>query len=769
MSDAGGDSSSVAEHLQSAVVSFADPLHDDRLVLMEGLSSEPSTALVLTIDTTAPVITSGEKAIDLANQSGASQLVYMATAIDAAAVSYSLKPHNIDDSSAFSIDPLTGDVLLIENPNYDHQNRYNFTIVATDTAGNTTEQVVLLEIQEPTAQSGIHLELPSQLTTDENGASIELSLILNTQPIADVDLSFSLSENAEAGLSHQDFVFTLKDWNIAQTLIITGQEDFEVDGDQPYAMTIQSSSADPEYQSISRNGQLEDITLDLINLDDNEDAGSDFYGDQGEQLKDTIFGADGPDRIYGERADDVLYGREGSDLIYGGYGDDQLYGDEGDDELYGEKDNDSLYGGSGNDRLTGGEGDDLLIGGHGDDTYIIDDERDTIDDQGLDSDIDTVVFRANLTTYTVPDSIKNARLDSGSAFKLIGNAKANTLIGNDIANDIDGGDGDDSLDGAGGDDTLKGGNGRDAVIYSKQLPGFLLDGSGAQDITVNLLSGTATGSKIGSDSLSAIEDVLTGDGNDHLTGDDQDNRLDAGGGNDTISSGAGNDSIYGRNGDDLIDGGDGSDTAHFTGNFSDYQVTPTSSGFTITDTRAFQDGTNQLSNVELFVFADQTFTPDVSSDVHDIDLDGVVSPFTDGLLITSAAQAIEIAAKTESQPVSFNPNLHDQLINPNGSRNTTDAAKAFIKDAITSGLLDRNNNGVLDLQDAQRILRDGLGTHPGDSATAGLREPPVPAGTTNSELINEQEQLDALDDSLEAIALMAEAGPQFLYNSKEGC
>lgn len=146
----------------------------------------------------------------------------------------------------------------------------------------------------------------------------------------------------------------------------------------------------------------------------------------------------------------------------------------------------------------------------------------------------------------------------------------------------------------------------------------------------------------------------------------------------------------------------------------------------------------------------------------DVDGDGSFHPLSDGLLISSAAQAIEIAAKTESQPDSFNRNLHDQLINPNGSRNTTDAAKAFIKDAITSGSLDRNSNSVLDLQDAQRILRDGLGTYPGDAATAGLREPPIPAGTTNSELINEQEQLDALDDSLEAIALMAEAGPQFL-------
>jgi len=121
----------------------------------------------------------------------------------------------------------------------------------------------------------------------------------------------------------------------------------------------------------------------------------------------------------------------------------------------------------------------------------------------------------------------------------------------------------------------------------------------------------------------------------------------------------------------------------------------------------------------------------------------------------------------ESQPGSFNSNLHVQLISPNCSRNTTDAAKVFIKDSITSGSLDRNNNSVLDLQDAQWILRDGLGTYPGDVATAGLREPPAPAGTNNSDLISEQEPLDALDNSFEAIALVAEGGAQF-SNARTG-
>jgi uncharacterized repeat protein (TIGR02059 family) len=60
-SNHGGDSSSVSSDLQSGVVSFADPFHDDRLVSV--LTSDPSPALVLTIDT-VPTLTAAETSTD---------------------------------------------------------------------------------------------------------------------------------------------------------------------------------------------------------------------------------------------------------------------------------------------------------------------------------------------------------------------------------------------------------------------------------------------------------------------------------------------------------------------------------------------------------------------------------------------------------------------------------------------------------------------------------------------------------------------------------
>jgi hypothetical protein len=144
----GGDSSSVADQLQSGVASFADPFHDDRLVENTLATSDLSPALSLTIDTTAPAFASPGPAEAIDENSGAGQLIYTAAATDDSFVSYSLKAANNDDAAAFSIDSLTGEVTLTANPDYETQPSYAFTVVATDAAGNSSEQPVALAIND---------------------------------------------------------------------------------------------------------------------------------------------------------------------------------------------------------------------------------------------------------------------------------------------------------------------------------------------------------------------------------------------------------------------------------------------------------------------------------------------------------------------------------------------------------------------------------------------------------------------------------------------
>ena len=82
---------------------------------------------------------------------------------------------------------------------------------------------------------------------------------------------------------------------------------------------------------------------------------------------------------------------------------------------------------------------------------------------------------------------------------------------------------------SGGNDTLDGGAGFDVVAYHDQTSG----------VTVNLATGQATGSSIGTDTLSNIEGVIGSRGNDTLTGDGGDNFLAGNSGNDTLDGGGG--------------------------------------------------------------------------------------------------------------------------------------------------------------------------------------------------------------------------------------
>jgi ELWxxDGT repeat protein len=83
-------------------------------------------------------------------------------------------------------------------------------------------------------------------------------------------------------------------------------------------------------------------------------------------------------------------------------------------------------------------------------------------------------------------------------------------------------------------------------------------------------------------------------------------------GNDTLIGGLADDTIVGGPGNDTIDGGTGTNTAVYSGRHSDYLVTQLSANSVqISDTRAGSpDGSDTVSNVQNFQFADATYTFD---------------------------------------------------------------------------------------------------------------------------------------------------------------
>ncbi len=364
------------------------------------------------------------------------------------------------------------------------------------------------------------------------------------------------------------------------------------------------------------------------------------------------------DTIYGYAGDDTLSGRYGGDTLFGGADDDVLNGDfagtsltnDGADTLYGEAGNDTLFGGGANDILDGGAdndslrgglGDDTLTGGLGADNFVIDDrgspnigfnatgaQSDTVTDFSLAAGDRIDVSRLGISEFaTVQQLLSDGGANSLLSFMSNGFAQTTTFTGladpltllasnfvfstavvNDYnygtVNDDDlfGGLGNDRLNGysgtnrlfgEAGNDTLRGGSGSD-----------LLDGGAGTDVLVGYY---------GDDTL------LGGDGNDTLDGDYQNtNRVNDG--IDTLSGGAGTDTLFGGGANDVLDGGAGNDTinggdgtgdrAVFTGSWLNYTITGSAlTSFTITDNRvASPDGTDTVTNVESFTFANGTFT-----------------------------------------------------------------------------------------------------------------------------------------------------------------
>lgn len=220
-------------------------------------------------------------------------------------------------------------------------------------------------------------------------------------------------------------------------------------------------------------------------------------------------------------------GSEHNDLLIGDFRNNRFIGGGGDDDLRGGGGSDSLEGGAGQDVLEGGAGVDVLLGGDGEDTLSGGDGGDVLlGDAGSDL----------------------LRGDDGADF-LFGGSGDDTLLGGTGNDQLFGQGGNDTFVGDAGDDSLTGGAGVDVYDASGSVLG----------LSVILPSGFAVGAEIGFDTISSIEHVITGTGNDFVLGGDGDDRIDLGSGNDNASGGDGIDIIAGEGGNDSLQGGAGND------------------------------------------------------------------------------------------------------------------------------------------------------------------------------------------------------------------
>ena len=207
---------------------------------------------------------------------------------------------------------------------------------------------------------------------------------------------------------------------------------------------------------------------------------------------------------------------------------------------------------------------------------------------------------------------------------IYGGVDNDTLSGGDGADKLYGDAGDDLLSGGLGNDIIDGGAGIDTIDTSYSIAAW----------TINLTTNVAT-SGGETDTVYNMENVISGSGNDVITGTNAANTLSGGDGNDTLNGGAGDDIlnggagadiITGGTGNDTIAGGAGSDTLVLSGLQASYSITTVNGSVKIVDNQPTvdgDDGTDTISGIEILKFKNGATVNITSPIILDLDGNGV--------------------------------------------------------------------------------------------------------------------------------------------------
>ena len=132
-------------------------------------------------DTDPPVFTSGSTATAIDENSGSGQIIYTAVATDDSLIQYSLRP-GVGDDVSFSIDPSSGEVTLLDDPDYETKPSYSFTVIATDDFGNDSDQVVALAVNDLDELPPDKPSTPDLAPDSDTGTSNDDNLTSDTTP-----------------------------------------------------------------------------------------------------------------------------------------------------------------------------------------------------------------------------------------------------------------------------------------------------------------------------------------------------------------------------------------------------------------------------------------------------------------------------------------------------------------------------------------------------------------------------------------------------------
>jgi len=111
---------------------------------------------------------------------------------------------------------------------------------------------------------GITVNPVTGLTTTEAGGTAQFSVFLNRAPSADVSIGLASDTPTEGTASSDLLTFTPANWNVPQTVTVTGVRDFRKDGNRSYKIvTASATSADANFNGINPS----DVSLINVDID----------------------------------------------------------------------------------------------------------------------------------------------------------------------------------------------------------------------------------------------------------------------------------------------------------------------------------------------------------------------------------------------------------------------------------------------------------------------------------------------------------------------
>jgi hypothetical protein len=133
-----------------------------------------------------------------------------------------------------------------------HAGSVGFVITSGDSSYNALAVPNVAVTITDNESAGITATPTAGLVTTEAGSTATFTVRLDSQPTASVVIGLSSSDPSEGTVLPSSLTFTPSQWSIAQTVTVSGVDDFVVDGDIAYSIvTAPATSADPNYGGVN--------------------------------------------------------------------------------------------------------------------------------------------------------------------------------------------------------------------------------------------------------------------------------------------------------------------------------------------------------------------------------------------------------------------------------------------------------------------------------------------------------------------------------------